>query len=67
MNILLVLLPLGLVMMLIAIGFFVWTVRSGHYEDLDSPSHRILMDDDGERIPEPPGASASEERQRHDH
>ena len=51
MNILLLLLPLGLVLMAIAIGFFIWTVKSGHYEDLDSPARRILIDDDQDRVP----------------
>lgn len=53
MNILLLLLPLGLVLMVLALGFLIWTIRTGHYEDLDSPAYRVLMDDDGDRIPTP--------------
>ena len=38
------------VMLIIVIGFIL-TVKSGQYDDLDSPAHRILMDDDDPRIP----------------
>ena len=27
-------------------GVFVWSVRSGQYDDLEGPAHRILTDDD---------------------
>ena len=26
---------------------FIWSVKSGQYEDMEGPAHRILMDDDG--------------------
>ncbi len=51
MSILYLLIPLGVVLMAIAIGLFVWSVRSGQYEDLEGPAHRILMDDDDPMIP----------------
>ncbi len=35
----------------IAIGIFLWAIKSGQYEDLEGPAHRILMDDDDPRIP----------------
>ena len=56
MEILYLLIPLAVVLMAIAIAFFLWTVRSGQYDDLEGPAHRILMDDDDPRIPgkEPP-------------
>ena len=31
--------------------FFLWTVRSGQYEDPEGPKYRMLDDDDGERRP----------------
>jgi cbb3-type cytochrome oxidase maturation protein len=37
--------------------FFVWTVRSGQYEDPEGPKYRMLDDDEGER-PGQAGASA---------
>ncbi|HFE47714.1 MAG TPA: cbb3-type cytochrome oxidase assembly protein CcoS [Chromatiaceae bacterium] len=54
MSILYLLIPLGVVLMAIAIGVFIWTVRSGQYEDLEGPAYRILMDDDDPMIPRRP-------------
>ena len=39
-------------LMAVAIAFFLWTVRSGQYDDLEGPAHRILMDDDDPMIPQ---------------
>ncbi len=46
MDILLLLIPLSLVLVALIAGVFVWSVRSGQYEDLEGPAHRILADDD---------------------
>ena len=54
MSILYLLIPLALVLVGIAIWAFIWAVRSGQFEDLEGPAHRILMDDDDPRIPRPP-------------
>ncbi|NIR59081.1 MAG: cbb3-type cytochrome oxidase assembly protein CcoS [Gammaproteobacteria bacterium] len=51
MEILYLLIPLGLVLLAVAIAAFVWAVRSGQFEDLEGPAHRILMDDDDPKIP----------------
>ena len=51
MSILYLLIPLAVGLMAIAIVFFLWTVRSGQYDDLEGPAHRILMDDDDPMIP----------------
>lgn len=51
MDILYLLIPLALVLLVIAIGAFVWASRSGQFDDLEGPAHRILMDDDDPRIP----------------
>jgi len=42
---------LGILVMLILVIALVITVKSGQYDDLDGPAHRILMDDDDPRIP----------------
>jgi len=52
MTILYLLIPLAVVLMIVAAAFFLWTVRSGQYDDLEGPAHRILMDDDDPLIPE---------------
>ncbi len=45
MEILFVLVPLSVVLVAIAIGVFVWAVRNGQFDDLDSPAWRILVDE----------------------
>ncbi len=46
MNIIFVLIPVGLVLLAVAIAAFFWAVSSGQYEDLETPAMRILLDDD---------------------
>ncbi len=51
MSILYLLIPLALVLLGVALWGFLWAVRSGQFDDLEGPAHRILMDDDDPRIP----------------
>ena len=51
MTILYLLIPLAVLLMAVAVGVFVWSIRSGQYDDLEGPAHRILMDDDDPLIP----------------
>ncbi|MFP3873047.1 MAG: cbb3-type cytochrome oxidase assembly protein CcoS [Thiohalophilus sp.] len=51
MEILYLLIPIAVIVLAVAIGALVWAVRSGQFEDLEGPAHRILMDDDDPRIP----------------
>ncbi|MGD8234586.1 MAG: cbb3-type cytochrome oxidase assembly protein CcoS [Chromatiales bacterium] len=51
MSILYLLIPLAVILMVVAVAFFMWTIKSGQYEDLEGPAHRILMDDDDPMIP----------------
>ncbi len=51
MTILYLLIPLAVILMGIAIGILVWSLRSGQYDDLEGPAYRILMDDDDPMIP----------------
>ncbi len=46
MNILLALIPISLALLGLAIWAFVWAVRKGQYDDLDTPALDILVDDD---------------------
>ena len=46
MDILLLLIPLSLVLVAVIGAAFAWSVRSGQFDDLDGPGHRILTDDD---------------------
>lgn len=52
MNIVLILIPITLVLVSIGILVFNWAVKSGQYDDLEGPAHRILYDDDLEMIPD---------------
>ncbi|PCH94005.1 MAG: cbb3-type cytochrome oxidase assembly protein CcoS [Rhodobacteraceae bacterium] len=47
MNILIILIPASISLGLLALVGFLWTLRSGQYEDTDGDAMRILMDDDG--------------------
>ena len=50
MEILLLLIPVS-VLLVFAIGAaFWWSVRSGQFDDLDGPAHRILADDDSSDV-----------------
>ena len=40
-----VMIPTALLIVAIAIYIFFWAVDSGQYDDLDSPAHSILFDD----------------------
>ena len=40
------LVPLAAVLALGTVAALFWAVRSGQFEDLEGPAHRILMDDD---------------------
>ncbi|HNQ92901.1 MAG TPA: cbb3-type cytochrome oxidase assembly protein CcoS [Alphaproteobacteria bacterium] len=46
MSVLAFLIPLALVLGGCGLAFFIWTIRTGQYEDLEGAAHRILIDDD---------------------
>ena len=46
MSIVLALIPLGLVLLAIALWAFFWAVGNGQFDDLESPAWHILLDDD---------------------
>jgi len=59
MDILYLLIPLSLVFVAVIAYVFLWAVKSGQFEDMEGPAHRILMDDE----PAPPsGKSAVENK-----
>jgi len=39
-------LPLALVVAAVAVGAFVWAVRRGQFDDMQTPAVRVLFDDD---------------------
>ncbi len=58
MRILLLLVPISLVLLGLAIWAFVWAVRRGQFDDLDTPALDILRED-GARPPARPRPDAS--------
>lgn len=46
MEIIYFLVPIGVVMLGIAIGLFSWAVKSDQFDDLDREGRRILFDED---------------------
>ena len=51
MEILYLLIPLSVALVFLIAGVFWWAARSGQFDDLEGPAHRILMDD--ETSPQP--------------
>lgn len=46
MTILLFLVPLAVLLGLVGLVAFMWSLKSGQFDDLDGAAHRVLMDDD---------------------
>ena len=58
MGVIYLLVGLGVVIVSAAVGAFVWSVRRGDMDDLETPAVRVLFDDDpvvqtGQRDPRP--------------
>jgi cbb3-type cytochrome oxidase maturation protein len=57
MEVLVLLIPVSVLLVLLIGAVFWWSVRSGQFDDLDGPAHRILADDDtSDAIPVAPAA-----------
>jgi cbb3-type cytochrome oxidase maturation protein len=46
MNSIVILIPIALMLGLIGLGAFLWSLRTGQYDDVDGAAHRILLDDE---------------------
>jgi cbb3-type cytochrome oxidase maturation protein len=46
MNIIFLLAPFSVLLGLMAIGAFVWTLRAGQYDDIKGAAERILIEDE---------------------
>lgn len=71
MEIVILLVPLAFLLVMLAIAAFVWALKKGQFDDLDSPQWRILFDDQQSRPPpveqdEDSGTTADSEKDRHD-
>lgn len=64
MNIIFLLAPFSVVLGLMAVGAFIWTLRAGQYEDIEGSAARILIDDADPDAPDdqrPPVAAPERE------
>jgi len=52
MDIIYLLIPIAIVLAGFAVWAFFWSVNSGQYDDLESPAHSILFEDDDALIPD---------------
>jgi cbb3-type cytochrome oxidase maturation protein len=50
MEIIYLLIPVSLILVGVIIWVFLWAVRSGQFDDMEGPAHRILMDDDAPKL-----------------
>ena len=46
MSSIVILLPIALLLGLVGLGAFLWSLRTGQYDDVDGAAHRILLDDE---------------------
>lgn len=49
MSIIVYLIPIALGLGLLGLAGFIWSVKSGQYEDMQGPAYRILEDEDRPR------------------
>ena len=52
MSTLYLLIPLAAIVVIVAAGLFIWSIKSGQFEDMEGPGFRVLMDDDEDMLPE---------------
>jgi cbb3-type cytochrome oxidase maturation protein len=64
-DILYLLIPLSVLLVAVIVIAFLWAVRSGQFDDLEGPAHRILFDDD--EHPGPPHTNSEDREHRHSH
>lgn len=47
MSVLYIVMPIAFLLAAVAVTGFVWAAREGQFDDLDTPSLRVVIDDDG--------------------
>jgi len=58
MDILYLLIPIAMLLVVLIVVIFMWAVRSGQFDDLEGPAHRVLTDDE---IPKSPNDTESKD------
>lgn len=62
MSALLFLIPIALFLGGLGLGAFLWSLRSGQYEDLDGAARRILIEDEDKPLEDKKDELASDSR-----
>lgn len=62
MDVIYLLIPGMIIVGLVLVAVLYWAARSGQFEDLDGPAHRILMDDDDPLLPDRHDAAPKREK-----
>ncbi|MHC5654368.1 cbb3-type cytochrome oxidase assembly protein CcoS [Stappia sp.] len=63
MDVLIFLIPIALFLGLVGLAGFLWSLKSGQYDDLEGEKYRILYDDD---LPDPADARKKRGESRED-
>lgn len=64
MEVLYFLIPIAVLLVVVMVAGFLWAARSGQFDDLEGPAHRILMDQDEPQEPPPRPARRARRRRR---
>ena len=59
MSVIFIVLPLAIVVVMVAVGAYIWSARGGQFDELDTPAVRMLHDDEGRTQIEPPKSDGS--------
>ena len=62
MEILYLLIPIAILLVAAMVAGFIWASKSGQFDDLEGPAHRILMDKDEPQEPVPRARARSKRR-----
>ena len=52
MDIIFLLIPVAIILVSVAVFALHWSLKSGQFDDMDSPASNILFDDDDDLIPD---------------
>jgi len=61
MSIIYLMIPLGIILVGLAVWALVWAVRSGQFDDLESQGWSVVLDDDSKPPPDTSEESATDE------
>lgn len=64
MEALYLLIPIAILLVVAMVAGFLWAAKSGQFDDLEGPAHRILMDEDEPQEPPPRPAKRARKRRR---